>query len=229
MKSNVAKLSVCLIVGLILIYFVYQFFLSHYVTLQNLKAQGAYLYELSSRYYIISAVAYMVIYFVAIASSLPITAPMTVAGGFLFGTMPAVIYSTVAATCGATLAFLLFRSVSKVTVGKKYEAQLAKFSKGLDEYGVFYLLIIHFVFVVPFFVINALAALANVSLWRFIWTTFVGFLPCAIVYSFAGNQLTSIRSFSDVFSWKIIIALILLICVVALPVLFKHFKKFLQE
>jgi len=229
MSRNVARLSILLVVLLVVVYLVYQFFFSHHVTLQNLKAQGACLYELSSRYYIISVIIYVVLYFIAIASSLPITAPITMAGGFLFGTFSAVIYSTVAATGGATLAFLLFRSFSKATIGKKYEAQLARFSKGLDEYGAFYLLIVHFMFIVPFFVINALAALANVPLWRFIWTTAVGFLPCAIVYSFAGRQLISIRSFSDIFSWKIIVALILLICIVILPIAFKHLKKFFKK
>jgi len=120
---------------------------------------------------------------------------------------------------------LLFRTALKNTLEKKYASQLVTFRKGLDEYGSYYLLILHFMFIVPFVVINILAALAGVSLWQFVWTTAVGFLPCAFVYSFAGKRLFSITSVHDVFSWNIIIAILLLLIITMLPIILKRYKK----
>jgi len=160
-----------------------------------------------------------------IALSLPATPVLGMAGGFLFGIKTTVFIATIAATAGAALSFLLFKSASQSTLQKKYKTQFAAFEKGLHEYGAFYLLIVHFMIVVPFFVINALAALANVSLWRFIWTTAVGFLPGITIYAFAGKQLMSMRSVYDVFSWNIIVALLLLIGMMILPMIYKRYKK----
>ncbi|MFC1841825.1 TVP38/TMEM64 family protein [Candidatus Dependentiae bacterium] len=225
MKNNVAKISFILVGLLIILYIVYKFGFSQYLTLENLKAHSTYLYSWVSEHYLISVVIYMAIYFLVIAASLPSTAPMSIIGGFLFGTLPAVLYATVAATLGATLAFLLFRNISRATIEKKYADHLVKFKSGLNEHGAAYLLLLHFMFIVPFFVINMLAAVADVSLWKFVWTTAVGFLPCAFVYAFSGKRLFSIRSISDVFSWEIIIALILLIAVVVMPIVIKKYKK----
>lgn len=229
MKSRMAQWSIILLLLLIVLYIVYQYFFAHYVTLENIRQHCGILCDFAARYYIASVLVYIIIYAALVASSLPVVAPLTILGGFLFGTFWAIVYATIAATMGAIISFLLFRSASKVAIPEKYEAQLAKFSKGLEEYGAFYLLIIHFMFVVPFFVINALAAFAKVSLWRFIWTTAVGFLPCAIVYAFAGKQLMVIRSAGDIFSWKIIVALMLLIGVMLLPILLKKRKALLQK
>jgi len=225
MKINITKLSIlvlCLFIGL---YITFRVGFAHHFTLENIQANSKLLCNWVSYNYVISVFIYIITYFIVIASSIPITAPVSMIGGFLFGVWPTVIYSTVAATGGATVAFLLFKSVSQATIERKYGAKLASFRGGVEQYGAWYLLIIHFMFIFPFVVINMLAAVSGVSLWGFIWSTAIGFLPCAIVYAFAGKEMLSVRSFGEIFSWKIILAIVLLVLVVSLPIIINHFKK----
>jgi len=225
MKKSFARLSVIILIVFIIIYIVYQFGFSHHLTLKNLKEQSLYLAQWVSKNYVLSVALYMILYFIVIASSIPSTGPMSMIGGFLFGTFRSVVYATISATAGATLSFLLFRSVFRRSVHEKYVQRVAMVRAGIDEYGGFYLLILHFLFILPFVVINALAALANVSLWRFVWTTAIGFLPAAIIYGFAGQQIRTIESTSDIFSFKIIGSLGLLVLFIVLIILCKRYKK----
>jgi len=221
---KVARLALFFIVLLITVYIAYKIGFAEYVTLERLQTHSEALRLWVSQHYFVAVISYIVLYALVVAASLPITAPIVMIGGYLFGTMQTVLYATVAATLGATVAFVLFRTVLKATIEQKYASQVVTFRKGLDAHGSYYLLLIHFMFVVPFFLINILAALAGVSLWQFIWTTVVGFLPCAFVYSFAGKKLFSITSFNEVFSWRVIVAILLLILITLLPILYKKYK-----
>jgi len=225
MKSSVKRLSIAIVFLFVAIYIFYHVGLSKYVTLDSLKLYGHYLQGFVNNNYFLSVFIYMLIYFVVIASSIPATAIMSIAGGFLFGVVRCVLYATIASTAGATFSFLLIRFVFAETIALKYADKVEKFRSGLREYGTFYLLILHFLFVLPFALINTLAALAGVSLWQFIWTTAVGFLPAGIIYAFAGKQLRTISSVGDVFSPGIIVVLVSLILFMCLIMLFKRYKK----
>jgi len=222
--KNLLVLGACLICS----YLIYQQVSGHF-TLESLRAYAAFLHLWVLDNYVISVAIYMLAYFLVVASFVPIVAPMSMIGGFLFGTFPTVLFSTIAATCGATVSFLFLRFLSTSTIDQKYALKILKFKRKLDEQGSLYLLLLHFMFVVPFFVINSLAAFAGVSLWCFVWTTAIGFLPCAFVYAFAGNSLFSISSLNDVFSLQIIVAIVLLILAVVLPIVIRHYKKSLNS
>ncbi|MFC1842744.1 TVP38/TMEM64 family protein [Candidatus Dependentiae bacterium] len=218
--------TLLILIGLLFcLYVLYKFGFAHHLELESIKIYIKDLHAWTSKNYVISVIVYTVTYFTVIVAGIPATAPVVMVGGFLFGTVSAVLYSAIAATLGAIVAFLLFRSVLKETIEQKYADKLAMFRVGLQEHGAFYLLLLHFMFLVPFFVINMLAALARVSLWRFIWTTFLGILPCLFVYAFSGKKLFSIRSIQEIFSWKIILVIILLLLVTMLPIIYKLWKK----
>jgi uncharacterized membrane protein YdjX (TVP38/TMEM64 family) len=229
-KKILAFLAICSLVGL---YIAYKFGFAQYLSLENIKAHSQYFSEIVSKHYVISVIIYMIAYFLIIASAIPSTAPMSMIGGFLFGTMPTVVYSTIAATCGAMVSFLLIKffsdaAIEDVPVGvlpKDYTDKVGKFRRGVQEYGSFYLLFLHFTFLVPFFVINSLAVISGVSFLTFIWTTFIGFLPCAYVYAFSGQKLLSIKSVNDIFSWHVILIIIMLLFIVSLPLIAKFLTK----
>jgi len=229
MIKNMKKVSILIICFLVCLYIAYQMFFAHHFTLENLQANSAYLHDWVFNNYIFSVIMYMLLYFVVVASAIPITAPMSMVGGFLFGVWPTVIYSAVAATSGATLSFFLLQSVSKATIEKRYGVRLEKFRSGVKQYGAWYLLILHFMFLLPFFFINILAVVGGVSLWGFVWSTIIGFLPCAFVYAFAGSQMLLVRSFGDIFSWKIILVIVLLVLVVLLPIMINHYVNYKEN
>lgn len=225
MKLNKKLIYIFLFLLIIGFYFAYKFGFGKYLTLESIQANSQYFAALVSKNYLFSVILYMFIYFVVIACAIPSTAPLSMIGGFLFGVWPTVVYSTISATCGAIVTFLALKIFSKNTIEQKYGQKLGKFRTGLQEYGSFYLLILHFSFLVPFFIINSLAVLAGVSLWQFSWTTFVGFLPCAFVYAFSGQKLLSIKSVNEMFSWQFLLAIGLLLLIGTLPIIIKSFSK----
>jgi uncharacterized membrane protein YdjX (TVP38/TMEM64 family) len=69
-----------------------------------------------------------------------------------------------------------------------------------------------------------LAALADVPLFTFMWTTAVGSLPFLLIYAFAGRQLGTITSMSELFKPHIILLLLLLALLALLPMVIRKIR-----
>lgn len=182
-----------------------------------------FLEGLVKEHYYSSVLLYLGIYALAVGILFPILAPFTVLGGFLFGIFWGVVFSCVAALFGALASFLCFRYFLSDFVQKRYARQLSWFNERIKEDGGIYLLVLHLL-LVPYSVINMFAAVTPVSSWTFSWTTVLGSVPIAVVYTFAGSQLHKLEE-AKVFSPKVIGILVLLAVVVLIPVIIKHWSK----
>jgi len=197
---------------------------SGYLTLENLKKNKELLQHFIEARYFFAVVTYIVVYILTVTFSIPGATVLTLAGGFLFGLLPAIIYANVGATIGAALGFLFARYILGNSIQEKYAPQLERFNRELDENGHLYLLTLRLIPAFPFFLINLLAGLTKVSLKTFFWTTMVGILPGSLVYSFAGSQLNTIESVEDIFSGSIIAAFLALALFALLPVILKKLR-----
>ncbi len=157
-----------------------------------------------------SIVLYIVVYIAAVALNLPGGAVLTMAGGFLFGTLPAVLSVNLGATAGAVLAFLSARYLLGARLQETYRDRLAKFNGEMERNGTRYLLTLRLIPVFPFFVVNFLAGLTQVSLAAFAWTTSIGIIPGTAVFAYTGHQLQNVRSPGDIFTGKVLLAFLLL-------------------
>lgn len=173
----------------------------------------------------LSVAAYIAVYVAAIALSLPGGAVLTLAGGFLFGTLPAVLYVNIGATAGAVLAFLSARYLLGSRLQERYRDRLAGFNAEMDRNGVRYLLSLRLVPVFPFFVVNFLAGLTRVPLATFAWTTALGIIPATAVFTYAGHQLEYVRSLSDILTGEVLFALLLLALITLAPAVIGRFRK----
>lgn len=191
-------------------------------TLAMFKQKQLELVEFVKHSYWRAVVWYIAIYIVAIALALPAATVLTVAGGFLFGTIFGALYANIAATIGAIISFLTVRYLIGKPLQQKYAAQLTRFNRAMKNQGAVYLVTVHFIALVPFFLINLLAGLTNVPLWTFIWTTSVGILPGGLVYAFAGRQIHELDSIRDIFSPPIIAAFLLVALLALMPALIKR-------
>jgi len=207
-----------------LILFFYVFDIADFISLSALQKHALFLAEFSRNHFFLSIFGYVTIFASIIAFSIPATGPLTLLGGFLFGVLWGSVLSTAAATAGATIAFLIFRRGLDDVVYRKHGKRVEKFKKRMETYGVFYLLMLHFSTVVPYAVINVLAAITEIPLFTVIWTTAVGFIPIAFVYTFAGSRFTTIRSIQDIFSPNVIIAFSLLIALMLVPIVLKFIQ-----
>ncbi len=195
------------------------------LTIQNIKTHAAWLHEQVALHYWRSVMIYFAAFIAVVLSCLPGTAFMNIVGGFLFGIVAGVIYIVAAATISATIFFYLVRFVIGSFIQERYKDRLNHFNRKIKESGWVYLLIIRCIPVIPFFMVNLFAGLTKIPVSTYIWTTFVGVIPTAIIFAYAGQHLTRVTQWKDVFSFPIIMALVLLIVSALVPIIINRYRK----
>ncbi len=225
MNSVSKKVLIGFLVAIGFILILYHFGLAKYFTIESVKANAKYLQTLVEQHYLGSVVWFIAVSFVLIAFTLPVTAPVAVVGGFLFGLWPGVLYSMIAGLCGTAISFLVVRRAMSHIMRHQYGQQLAVFNERMREYGYTYLISLQLLTVVPYFVINTLAVLADVPFATFMWTTAIGSFPIVVIYAFAGRQLYKIQSWGDILSVNMLLLLLGLAFLALLPMIMRKFRK----
>ena len=162
---------------------------------------------------VLASIAYVVAYIFAAMLALPGAAILSLAGGFLFGATYAAVLIAVGATTGATLFFLLARSLFGESVMKKVVTQYPQLVDGIRKNAWSYLLVMRLIPLFPFALVNLAAAVVGVRLTTYLLTTFFGMMPGIVVYALSGAGLGTILdqrsefSISSVFTPTIIAAL----------------------
>jgi len=195
-----------------------------FLTFENLKEHREILKTYVDDHYALAASLFMLVYF-STAFFIPGAIILTLAGGFLFGTVLGALYVNIGATTGATIAFLLSRYLIGGWIQQKCAKQLTAFNDEVARHGPSYLLTLRIVPLFPAFVVNYLAGVTEITLKRFVWTTSLGELPGSFIYTFAGQQLTTIDSLEDILSPKLILLFVLLGILALSPVIMHHIKR----
>ena len=208
MKSYGKIFVVIGIIALVVLFFVFD--LKQYLTLEYIKSQQSAFASYYTNNPFGTIAAYMGIYILSTALSLPGAALLTLLGGALFGTLNGTIIVSFASTIGATLAFLASRFVLRDWVQSKFSNQLAKINEGVEKEGAFYLFTLRLIPAVPFFVINLVMGLTPMKAVTFFFVSQVGMLAGTVVYVNAGTQLSKIESLSGIVSPNIILSFVVL-------------------
>ena len=138
------------------------------------------------------AAIFVCLYILIFTFSLPGAAVASVSGGFLFGLIAGTGLNVVSATIGACAIFMAARWGLGEALTKKLEASegtIRKLKDGLRENEISVLFLLRLVPVVPFFVVNLLPALVGVRFVNFLFTTAIGIIPGAIVFTWIGVGL----------------------------------------
>jgi len=199
--------------------------IGHLLTFESLQRNKDSLLVFVQDNAVTSILIYILVYIAAIALNLPGGAVLTIAGGFLFGTLAAVVYVNIGATTGAVLAFLSARYLLGSRIQESYSTQLAKFNSEMERNGVRYLLTLRLIPVFPFFLVNLLSRLTRVSLSSFTWTTAAGIIPGTAVFAYAGHQLETVHSVGDIFTAKVLSAFLFLGLFALAPAIIGRMKK----
>lgn len=137
----------------------------------------------------LAALAFLGVYTLVVALSIPGALWMTLLGGFLFGVTLGAPLIVIAATIGATIVFLVARTSLGEALRAKAGPWLKKLEAGFQENAWSYLLILRLVPAAPFFVVNVAPAFLGARLGTFIWTTAVGIIPGTVVFTSVGAGL----------------------------------------
>jgi uncharacterized membrane protein YdjX (TVP38/TMEM64 family) len=184
--------------------------LGQYLTLDYLKTSQDKFTELYANHRLAVIAAYMTVYIVVTALSLPGAAVMTLAGGAMFGFWIGVLVVSFASTIGATLACFVARFLLRDWVQNKFGEKLSAINKGVEKEGAFYLFSLRLVPIFPFFVINLAMGLTTMKLLTFYWVSQIGMLPGTMVFVNAGKELGKIESLSGILSPGLIISFVVL-------------------
>jgi uncharacterized membrane protein YdjX (TVP38/TMEM64 family) len=203
----------------------FYFDLGRYLSLEALKANRDRLLAFTDANYATAVVLFIVMYCTVTGLSLPGAVIMTLAGGFLFGSLLGMVYVNVGATSGATLAFLASRYLLRDWVEQKFGAKLGAIQEGFAKNAFSYLMTLRLVPLFPFFLINLLSGLTRVNVGTYVAATALGIIPGSFVYAYAGRQLGTLNSLKEIASPKVLLAFTLLGLLALIPIVHKRLTK----
>jgi uncharacterized membrane protein YdjX (TVP38/TMEM64 family) len=178
----------------------------------------------------LAAATLIAVYAVVVAFSLPAGAVLTIAAGFLFGTVVAASCVVVGATLGATAVFLAARTAFADLLRAKAGAGMRRMETGFRENAWNYLLMLRLIPIFPFWLVNLVPAFLGVSLRTYVLATLIGIIPGTVVYASLGNGLGAIFAAGQtpdlgiIFNPEVLLPILALAALAALPVVYKKVK-----
>jgi len=207
--------------------------LREYASFDTLRDNREALLAYRDQHFAVLALGFVGIYVLIVTFSLPGAAVASVTGGFLFGLAAGTVLNVVSASIGAAAIFLAARMGIGAHLNARMEASdgaIGKIKVGLREHEVTVLLLMRLVPAVPFFMANLLPAMVGVKFGNFLWTTAVGIIPGAIVFTWIGVGLGEVFDRGETpdlsLLWEpYIIGPILGLCLLAaLPIIIKALR-----
>jgi len=200
------------------------FDLGRFLSLEALKHNRDQLMAFTELHYAASVILFILAYVIVAGLALPGAVILTLAGGFLFGSVLGTIWVNVGATTGSVCAFLAARYLLRDWVESKFGTWLEPLQDGITRDAFSYLLTLRLIPIFPFFALNLVSGLTRMSLSSYASATALGIIPGSFVYAYAGRQLATIDSLKDIASPNVIGAFVLLGILALAPVLYKKLK-----
>ena len=200
------------------------FDVKQYLSLDALKANRDGLLTFTKQNFVAAVLIFVLLYVVQTAFSLPGAAILTLAGGFLFGSVLGTVFVNIGATVGATLAFLAARYVLRDWVEKKFGDRLQSFQKGFADNAFSYLLTLRLIPLFPFFLVNMASGLTRVGIGTYILATAIGIIPGSFVFAYAGRQLGTLNSLKEIASPNVLLAFTMLGLLALVPLIYKKYQ-----
>lgn len=112
------------------------------------------------------------------------------AAGFVYGFFPALALMMLGWLLSALLCFAVGRSVARPLLDRWFGAgRFERMEATIERGGATLLLAVRLLPIVPFSLVSYAAGAARVPLWRYVWTTVVGYLPITMLSVYFGTRL----------------------------------------
>ena len=168
------------------------YFFQNLLSFDTLKIYRVQLLDLKDSNKTLISIFFVISYILIVAFSLPGSTVASITGGFLFGLFFGTLLNVLGASIGATALFIAVRwgfgdlLTGRIgQIGGRKEKILLKLRKN----ELFVLLSLRLIPIVPFFVLNLLAASVGMKLRNFIFGTVIGILPAAVLFTWIGVGL----------------------------------------
>ncbi|XP_056320693.1 transmembrane protein 41A-A [Danio aesculapii] len=154
------------------------------------------------------------------AFAIPGSSFLNILAGALFGTWFGLLLACVLTTVGATFCFLLSQAFGKHHIVKLFPDKVAMLQKKVEENRsslFFFLLFLRFFPMSPNWFLNMTSPILNIPVSLFFMAVFIGLMPYNFICVQTGSMLSQISSLDDLFSWSVVLKLLLTACVALLP------------
>lgn len=116
------------------------------------------------------------------------------AAGFAYGFFPALAIVTVGWLLSALLCYAVGTRVARLLLDRWFGPErFERFERMIERGGVTLLLALRLIPIVPFSLVCYAAGAARVPLWRFVWTTLVGYMPITALAVYFGTRLEGMK------------------------------------
>jgi len=182
--------------------------------------------EFVSTYYIFSFCLFFIISTLYFTFSLPGGVIILLSSGFFFGFIGG-FFLNIISICLGSLIFIIF---SKTLLRGFFEKYYVKFSDKLSTYikssSYEYLVLIRLIIGPPLLFQNICISLLNISKTKILITSFIGFAPLMLLFSYLGSHVSNIielKAFTiaDIFTSEIIIIFVLIISILFFRIFIK--------
>ena len=174
----------------------------------------------------LSLILYFLFSFLFFTFSLPGSLIIILASSFFFGFITGFIINITTIVLGSLCFFLFFKNIFKKYFNKQIEKFSDKLNTIIKKSSFEYLVLLRLIFGVPLFVQNLFLSTLNISKNKFIISSFIGFTPYFLLFSFIGNQfsdLIEVKEFqlSNILSFELILIFLILIIFLLIRIFFK--------
>jgi len=182
--------------------------------------------EFVTTYYIYSFCLFFIISTLYFTFSLPGGIIILLSSGFFFGFIGG-FFLNIISICLGSLIFIVF---SKNLLRGLFEKYYVKFSDKLSTYikssSYEYLILIRLIIGPPLLFQNICISLLNISKTKILITSFIGFTPLMLLFSYLGSHVSNIielKAFTiaDIFTSEIIIIFVLIISILFFRIFIK--------
>lgn len=187
MKQSLIKIGMILLVVVFFIAIVKYYHLNDYLSLEGFNNYRNKIMGFEIAHPIQFVIGYVFSYIVLIALCIPGTVLFDLIAGFAFGWYWGTIIVLFSYGIGAFLNFLLVRYFFKNLLANRF-SRFKSLIHGSGRYGLLINMIgLRLIVVIPFWVLNIVAALLNINARIFLISTLIGILPSTIIYVVIGN------------------------------------------
>lgn len=208
-------------------------FLRGQVNFSALAGHSAELLAYRDAHYLWASLGFIALYVLTVSLSFPGATIISLAGGFLFGLFPGILYNVGAATVGGIVVFLAARAGFGAELAARMAARggaAARLQAALQKNQWSALLTMRLLPILPFFLVNLIAASVGVGFWPFALTTALGIIPAGLVFTSIGAGLGAVIAKGEMpdlgilFTPPILLPLLGLATLAALPMLVKLWR-----
>ena len=218
--------KILLLLFLIIILSFFLLGLDEFFSIYYIKQNSEFIQSFIDKNFLYSLLIFYSLFLLLLCFFLPFSAIMLIFSGYSFNLYLSIPLSIIIITIGGLSNFLLLKKINLIVFFNKAKFWLKKISFTFKDNEFQYLLLLRLM-PIPFTIQNAITVILNISEKKFFFSTMLGIVPYAVIYSLAGLQLRKIIdksehiTVSDILNYENFAVVCLLVIFILLSIFLK--------